>query len=363
MSDDLGQKRQGRQPLVSIGIPVFNGENYLVDAIESVLKQTVTDLEVVISDNASTDGTESICRHYASVDPRVVYWRQEHNLGAAPNYNRTFELARGRYFKWLAHDDRMEPTYLARTIECLEADPGAVLCNTVIDFIDMQGSKIAVYDSVLAEAEGRGPAERFELFVLRSHTCADVFGVTRRSALEGTLLHASFHGADRALLAQLALRGRLIQIREHLNQMREHPARYTRRVATAKQRLAWHDATRAGGINLPTLRLYNEYLRMVRRAELTSSERRRCIGVLTRWWLVNWNAVRVAVDAVAIVVPGIVGLAERTKNALFGPPPGHFHKEGRMVPPPRPLVDQQKPSAAGEATLPAHLARANRAAK
>jgi glycosyltransferase involved in cell wall biosynthesis len=323
-------------PLVSIGLPVFNGENYIAEAIESVLSQTLGDLELVISDNASTDGTQAICRDFARRDRRIVYARNERNLGAAPNYNRSFDLSRGRYFKWLAHDDRIEPTFLARTAAVLEAEPDVVLCNTLIDFIDGAGQRLAVYDGVLAQAAGRSAAERFALFVLHAHTCADVFGLMRRSALEHTFRHASFHGADRALLAHFALLGRLVQLPEHLNQMREHPARYTRRIASARERQAWHDATRGGGLDLPTLGLYREYVRMLRRADLTAAERRRCWGVLAEWWFRNWNSIRVGVDFVALVFPGAVGVAVQVKEALFGPAPGHFHKLGRMVPPPLP---------------------------
>src|SRR5512147_185345 len=115
--------------LVSIGLPVYNGENFLEAAVRSVLSQSLDDLQLVISDNASTDRTAEICRDYAAADPRVVYLRNETNLGAAPNYNRTFHESTGRYFKWLAHDDQMGPQYLERTVGALEARPEAVLCN------------------------------------------------------------------------------------------------------------------------------------------------------------------------------------------------------------------------------------------
>lgn len=90
-------------PACSIGLPVYNGENYLEQAIQSVLAQTFQDFELIISDNASTDGTEAICRRFAEQDPRILYVRQPRNIGAAKNYNYTFHLARGEYFNWLAH--------------------------------------------------------------------------------------------------------------------------------------------------------------------------------------------------------------------------------------------------------------------
>lgn len=89
-----------RQALrVSIGLPVYNGEQYLAKALDSLLAQTFTDFEVIISDNASTDRTSEICAAYLERDPRIRYYRNQQNIGAAPNFNRTFELATGMYFK------------------------------------------------------------------------------------------------------------------------------------------------------------------------------------------------------------------------------------------------------------------------
>ena len=96
-------------PRVSIGLPVYNGDNYLAETLDSILAQTFTDFELIISDNGSTDRTEAICRRYAAQDHRVRYVRNPSNLGAARNYKRAFELARGEYFKWNGHDDPLAP--------------------------------------------------------------------------------------------------------------------------------------------------------------------------------------------------------------------------------------------------------------
>jgi hypothetical protein len=315
-------------PLVGIGLPVFNGEAYLAQAIDSVLAQTLGDLELVVCDNASTDGTAAIAQAYAAADSRVRYHRNETNLGAAPNYNRAFALSRGRYFKWLAHDDRLLPDFLARTVAALEARPDAVLCNSAVDVIDHSGRTIGSYASILQATDRPSPAERFALFVLEPHTGVDIFALMRRRALEGSVLHPSFHGADRALLAQLALRGPMLQLPEPLHQIREHGRRYTRQASTARLRAAWHDAAKGGARQVPILQLYATYARVVREAPLSPAERRRCRLALARWWLVNWNGARVAVDLAATVFPGIVGLAERCKTRLAGRSVGHFADGG-----------------------------------
>ncbi|WP_081588053.1 glycosyltransferase family 2 protein [Gloeocapsa sp. PCC 7428] len=93
------------RPRISIGMPVYNGEPYLKDAINSILNQTFEDFELIISDNGSTDRTEEICRTIASQDQRVRYYRNEQNLGAGWNFNRVVDLATGEYFRWACHDD------------------------------------------------------------------------------------------------------------------------------------------------------------------------------------------------------------------------------------------------------------------
>ncbi len=313
-------------PKVSIGIPVYNGENYLEEAMRSVLDQSFDDFELIVSDNASTDRTAEIVRDLAAADPRIVVLRNERNLGAAPNYNRAWAAARGTYFKWLAHDDRLLPGYLEATVTALEAAPEAVLCNTVVEYIDGDGAHIGHYDSGLGAADRASPAERFAAMILRSHSCVDFFGLVRRTAMENSLLHGPFHGADRAFLAQMALRGRLLQLDTPLVQMREHENRYTRRHASLVERMRWHDADRAGRLMFPTWRLYAEYVKMVRREPLPFGEKLRCWSVLGRWWFVNWNAVRAGVDLATVAAPGLVGFAERVKIRLFGAAPGHFHQ-------------------------------------
>ena len=108
-------------PRVSIGMPVYNGADHVAKAIQAILSQTFEDFELVISDNASSDGTDQICRRYAALDPRIRYCRNDHNLGAAANYNRVFELARAEYFKWAAHDDLYAPEYLERCVAELDS--------------------------------------------------------------------------------------------------------------------------------------------------------------------------------------------------------------------------------------------------
>src|SRR5215831_4630775 len=107
-----------------------------------MLSQTFEDCEFIVSHNASTDRTEEICRGYASYDKRIRYVRNESNRGAAFNFNQTFELSSGEYFKWAAYDDLCAPTYVEKCVSVLDQNPSVVLCFTRVRFIDESGAII-----------------------------------------------------------------------------------------------------------------------------------------------------------------------------------------------------------------------------
>src|ERR1700736_6211403 len=112
---------------LSVGLPVYNGENFLNVAVDSVLGQDFEDFELIISDNASQDGTAALCKEYAARDKRVRYYRSDVNNGGAWNYNRVFELAEGQYFKWQAHDDVCLPGFFRRCVEVFDHAPPTVV--------------------------------------------------------------------------------------------------------------------------------------------------------------------------------------------------------------------------------------------
>lgn len=151
-------QRDSIAPKVSVGLPVYNGERYLPKAIESILAQTYGNLELIISDNASTERTQEICRHYAERDARVRYYRRPVNVGAAPNFNRVFALAEAsKYFKWAAHDDWIAPKYLEECVKALEEDPDAVLCQSLVGIMDADGQLPRHVSSLGDRHRGRRP--------------------------------------------------------------------------------------------------------------------------------------------------------------------------------------------------------------
>ena len=154
-------------PRLSVGLPVYNGENYLAESIEALLGQTFGDFELIISDNASTDGTADICRHYESQDPRIRYFRQAHNIGGAPNHNYLVEKARGELFKWASHDDLYARDLLQRCVDALDKFPNIVLAHSWTATIDGSGAVTNAIRYTLATASPSAP-ERFRSMLYES---------------------------------------------------------------------------------------------------------------------------------------------------------------------------------------------------
>jgi len=129
-------------PAVSIGVPVYNGERFIRQALDSALRQTFQDFEIIISDNSSSDGTQEICRAYAARDPRIKYIRQDKNHGMHWNLSFVAYSAAGRFFTWLAHDDVLEPGFLEQTLKYMSRNPQVVLTTGDFAVIDENGCSL-----------------------------------------------------------------------------------------------------------------------------------------------------------------------------------------------------------------------------
>ncbi len=267
-------------PRVSIGMPVFNGEAYVAEAIESILAQTYRDFELIISDNGSTDATPAICRRYAGADDRVRFHRSQVNRGAAWNFNHLPHLAVGEFFKWAAHDDTLAPTYLQRCVDVLDRRHDVVLCHSRIRMIDAGGNVIGDYN-VCADTDRPDPARRLYA-AMEDVMCYAIFGLIRRPELLTTSLMGTYAHADGVLLARLALRGRLVEIPEYLFHSRRHPAQSAGRMHNKYMYAEWFDPSQAGRILMPNWRINLEYARSVHRAPLPLLGRLRCYGVVGR---------------------------------------------------------------------------------
>jgi glycosyltransferase involved in cell wall biosynthesis len=314
--------QSNNSPLVSVALPVYNGEKYLAETLKSILSQTVTDMEVIISDNASTDNTAAICERFASQDSRISYHRNSKNLGANPNFNMVFGYATGKYFKWATYDDVMEPDYLEKCIAALEENTDAVLCQSYIQYIDAAGESLGFYKGVLRDRTSAKTYKRFGGVVLPAHAAHEVLGVYRREALENSVLFPSYHGADRATLAENALRGHIIMVPEPLFHIRDHVDRYSYANTEMVNRAEFYDPSKVNERSFPIWRMYGEYWRLVGVNVSSRMERLRCYGQLLRWLWCNWNSIRLAVDVIRVVSPGFAVFAERFKQKYISPEPG-----------------------------------------
>jgi glycosyltransferase involved in cell wall biosynthesis len=280
-----------QRPRVSIGVPVFNGENYLAQALDSLLAQTFAGLELIISDNASTDGTEEICRSYASRDRRVRYARNDDNVGAARNFNQLVALARGEYFKWAAHDDLCSPEFLQRCIDALEQDPSAVLSYPWARAID--GDGVVLYDfEPMPKLGAKKAHERFFQCVCVPHQQNPVFGVVRTEVLRETRLIGSYMSSDRVLLGELVLLGPFHEVPEFLFFKRHHPQQHWRAYPDRTSRQAWWDPVNTGKPGFRTWRLLREHFVSIRHAPVSRQERAWSYVYLGWWIRRNWRSLR-----------------------------------------------------------------------
>jgi glycosyltransferase involved in cell wall biosynthesis len=217
-------------PRASIGIPVFNGAKTVGRAIESVLAQTLTDFELLVSDNASTDMTETVCRGYAARDSRIRYTRRPGPISPLDNFCVVLESARAPYFMWLAADDYVRPRLLEQAVSVLDARPDVVCAAPRTEFLEADGSR-------------RPAAGTFSLLGdVRQNLCryladpADnsrFYGVYRRAVMQRVLPRQPYHALDWAVAAATLLYGRHLELPEVLLVREANDAlKYTRTIDT-----------------------------------------------------------------------------------------------------------------------------------
>ena len=275
-------RRVNAVPRLTIGLPVYNGEQFLGEALDALLGQTYEDFELIVADNASTDGTADIGRRYAQADSRVRYIRHERNIGLVANHVFVVDEARCELFKCAAHDDLYGRDLMARCVEALDENPDAVLAHSWSAVIDESRNVTGTFGPGRPMDSPRAP-ERFRTVLFDG--CHDYeYGVTRTQALRRMTRRGSYHHADRTFNAELALHGRFHQVPDWLYFRREHAGRPPQ---TVRDRCAIFDPRRADRVRHPVARLYAEYLwsyiPAIRNAPLSSSERRECYGLLAQW--------------------------------------------------------------------------------
>ncbi|WGM88496.1 MAG: glycosyltransferase family 2 protein [Candidatus Bathyarchaeum tardum] len=281
--------KRKQTPRVSIGLPVFNGEEYLEETLNSIISQKFTDFELIISDNGSTDNTSKICQEYAQIDNRIIYYKTNKNRGAAWNFNQVFKMSSGYYFKWSAHDDLHHPEHLLKCVRVLDEDPSIIMCYSKIGVINEYGEKKGHYD-YCAKLDSYKPEHRFSE-ILQKRPFFALFGVIKRSVLEQTPLFAGYIGSDWNLLGEISLTGRIFEIPEYLFFRREHAKAYTNIYYSkninihdhGKESLWWTGATKKPLITLPCWKNCFEFFKSVNRSSLNFSKKLLCYNELGKW--------------------------------------------------------------------------------
>lgn len=271
-------------PLVTIGLPVFNGENYLVEALDSLCNQDYPNIEIIISDNASADSTEQIARAAAADDCRIRYDRLGDNAGASLNYNRIVSMAEGEFFKWAAHDDVCEPTFISRCVESLNRHPNAVLSYPRTILIGAAGE---VLDDQFEDGLDRredDPLDRLSLYLPHCGEQHAIFGVIRTESLRRTRLIGKHWGGDMVALADLLLEGEFVEVPERLFRRRYHDSTSMAANQSNSDINAWFDPTRRHRPALPRTRLFWSHLQAIRRSGLPIHKKPLGVWIVASIW-------------------------------------------------------------------------------
>lgn len=220
-SSNAASDTNGKPPLspkLSVGLPVYNGAEWIEEAIKSILGQSMSDLELIIADNASTDRTEAICRDAAARDARVRYHRNSNNIGLYRNFDLVFELAAGTYFKWAACSDVCLDGFFEKCVAVLDARPDVVLVypKTYLLLTGADGKNYAQEYEDDLNIEDDQPSKRFSTYLNRERLNNVMHGVIRASALRRTSLIRPMPGSDISMIAELSFLGKFVEIPDRL---------------------------------------------------------------------------------------------------------------------------------------------------
>jgi len=286
------------EPRITVGVPVYNGERFLDEALGSLAGQTFRDLEVIILDNASVDGTAAIAADFVHRDARFHYRRHPSNIGPVANFNALVRLARAPLFKWLAADDSLQPEFLERCVRELETEPALVLATTRLEvfgedgrpliadasgrhWVAANGERVPDRPSIARLLDRPEATERFRnvlhrMFGLQISTY--MYGVIRTDVLRRTGLEGPYPGGDKVLLAELALHGRFRELPDVLWSCRIHPQHLGALPPAELERML-----RPGrALHVRTMRMdqLRGYVGAIRRAPVGNRDRVRCMRAL-----------------------------------------------------------------------------------
>lgn len=284
-------------PLITVGMPVYNGEKYVASAIQSVLDQSNPDFELIIADNASTDSTQQICLEFAAGDHRIRYLRNQENIGAAKNYNYLVDMARGEYFRWFNADDLCAPESHQLCLDALLENPDAVLSYGNTELIDANGATLRPYADNLHLSED-SPSDRFKRYFDQVGLTNVIYGLMRTDAVRKTELFGdgSLPGVDITFMAELCIHGKFIELPRLLFFRRMHEEASSHDLEDEDRQAEFWQAA-AQPFSMPVLRKNLRLFRAAWRSGVSFGEKTRISTYLLR--RMNWQRRQIAAEVSA----------------------------------------------------------------
>jgi len=281
-----------REPIVTVGVPVWNGEAFLEQTLAALAAQSLTAIEVFVADNAATDGTRAIVERFAATDPRFHYLGSDANRGIPWNWNRLLDEARSPYFMWNAADDVARPGHLAACVAALDEHPEATIAFSRVRLIDAAGATVGAMDDDGLDFLSASPAGRLDLFLARrAYQVIGYGGVHRTSVLRAGGGLPPFYGGDIALATWSAVRAPWVQVPEQLFEARHHDEQMTKLQGgdPLHQQRMYRPGLR-GPFAFPQWTLNTRLLVLAATTPSGAGERARAVcAVLRRWTLPNWR--------------------------------------------------------------------------
>jgi glycosyltransferase involved in cell wall biosynthesis len=212
-------KNDGIEPIITIGLPTYNGEKTVKRTIDSVLAQTITNFELIISDDGSTDSTVKICREYEEKDSRIKLIQKNKTTGWIWNFIYLAKKANTKYFVWIANDDYWEPQFIEKNIKILETNP-EIVCS--ISDIQLVGANIKNYYSNQKIFNSRDGHKKFEFVrpingtydekvknIIEFNWVHGTYSIFRTEKLKESIIHNAFASWDFALILNVVKFGDL----------------------------------------------------------------------------------------------------------------------------------------------------------
>jgi glycosyltransferase involved in cell wall biosynthesis len=297
MSHEVGDRMDepstgSAAPRVTVGVPVYNGARFLGETLDALRAQSLRDIEVIVADNASTDGSLEIAEKAAAEDPRFRVVTADRNRGVPWNFNRLVDAARAPAFMWNASDDVARPDHLLRCVQALDDAPEATIAFSRVVLIDATGNQVGEMDDDGLDFESLDPAARVRLFFARHvYQVIGFGGVIRTAALRDLGRLPQRYGGDLELAVRMAVRAPWVQVPEQLYVSRRHDDQ-TNKVQGGdvldQVRVYRPDWKRP--VAFPQWSLDGALLRAAASAPLSWSGRAAAVGsVLGEWAIPNWR--------------------------------------------------------------------------